>query len=296
MRNVKVSWTVAVTITIAFALVGCGGPDNSKTSQKNPEALQPLPVQPLTPLKSKEIPAALSQAFAAFEQKKYDVALAGAERVLTSNTDGRGAAEAHYLRGRVYEERAIQASSAGNMPAARGALQAAREAYNAAMLVRPAPLVEGNIRAGIANVAYFQDDYATAIGEGQAAFAKLADPAVKAWVLYRVGLSQQRFGNFAEADRTFAAVQQQFPGSEPARRAAAHQGARAFQVQVGTFATPGNATGTLNTLRSMGVIGTIATDASGRNVVRVGPAPNYEQAKAIRARVATKYPDAVIVP
>jgi cell division septation protein DedD len=115
-------------------------------------------------------------------------------------------------------------------------------------------------------------------------------------VLYRAGLSQQRSGNFAEADKTFAAVQQQFPNTEPARRAAAHQGARGFHVQVGVFATPANADATLASLRTDGVIGMRLTDPAGRNVVRIGPAPTYEQAKALKTRLAAKYPDAIIIP
>ena len=253
-------------------------------------------VKPQAPLKPKEVKAALDAAYAAFDRRQYAEALAGAERVLAANPQGAGAAEAQYVRGRVFEQRAIDAAHAKDIPAAKSSLQAAREAYNAALTLRPAPALEGNIRAGVANVAYYQEDYATAIAQWSAAVDKIAEPQSKGWALYRVGLSQQRFGNFPEADRTFAAVQQQFPNTEQARRAAAHQGARGFHVQVGTFSSPANADGALAELRAQGVIGLSLANANGQHVVRVGPVQTYDQAKALRARVAGKYPDAIIIP
>jgi cell division septation protein DedD len=196
----------------------------------------------------------------------------------------------------VFEERATQAANKGDITAAKSNLQAARDAYNAALGASPAPNVEGNIRAGIANVAYFQEDYSTAVAQWTAANEKITEPQTKAWVLYRVGLSHQRYGNFIEADRTFAAVQQQFPGTEPARRAAAHQGARGFHVQVGVFGAPANADGAVTDLRKEGVIALTVADPAGRHIVRVGPVPTYEQAKALKTRLAGKYPDAIIIP
>jgi hypothetical protein len=44
------------------------------------------------------------------------------------------------------------------------------------------------------------------------------------------------------------------------------------------------------------VIGLIVADPSGRHIVRVGPLPTYEQAEALKQRLAGKYPDAVILP
>jgi tetratricopeptide (TPR) repeat protein len=284
-------WTIGLAVVVSAGLMtGCAAPENSGP------AGQATAHQQQQPLKRKDAEQVLAQAYASFEAKQYEAAMAGADRVLVGNRDGAGAAEAHYLRGRVFEERAIQASGAGNNISAKSSLAYARSAYNAALEARPAPNVEGNVRAGIANVAYFQDDYAAAIGEGTAAYKKLTDPVSKAWALYRVALSQQRFGNFAEADQTFATVEQAFPNTEPAKRAATHQGARGFQVQIGAYTTPANAQNALNALRADGVIATPQTDPSGRTVVRVGPVPTYDQARAMKARLATKYPDALIIP
>jgi outer membrane protein assembly factor BamD (BamD/ComL family) len=270
-------------------LQGCAAPD-SGTPTVTPEKPS------LEPLKSRDIGPTLAEAYAAFERKQFDAAYAGAERVLASHPSGAGAAEAHYLRGRVFEERAQQTGSSNDIAGAKGNLQSARDAYNAALTLNPAPDLEGRIQAGLANVAYFQEDYSTAIAAWTKSYDKLTEPQTKAWVLYRIGLSQQRFGQFDEADKTFAQVQQQHPNTEPARRAAAHAGARGFQVQVGAYSSPANADTAIAALRADGIIGTRVTDNSGRNVVRVGPMRTYDEAKSVKARLASKYPDAMIVP
>jgi tetratricopeptide (TPR) repeat protein len=282
-------WTIVAPGVVALAalMTGCAAPENSGPGKPGQAAVNQKP------LNRKEAEQVLNQAYAAFDAKQYDAAMQGADRVLVGNRDGAGAAEAHYLRGRVSEERAIQATDA---VAVKTSLVYARTAYNAALGAHPTPEVEGRVHAGIANVAYFQDDYATAIAEYTAAFSKLTDPSSKAWALYRVALSQQRFGNFDEADQTFAKVLQGFPTSEPAKRAGQHQGARGFQVQIGTYATPANAQNAVAALRAEGVMGTQQTDPTGRVVVRVGPVPTYDQARALKARLAAKYPDALIIP
>jgi outer membrane protein assembly factor BamD (BamD/ComL family) len=278
-------WRI-VGLTLAI-LGGCAAPESNDPFAPGRAAAHQQP------LKRKDAELVLNQAYAAFDARQYDAAMSGADRVLVGNHDGAGAAEAQYLRGRVFEEKADQTTDPAT---AKTSLASARTAYNAALEAHPAPDLEGRIRAQIANVAYFQDDYATAIGEGTAAYNKLTDPSSKAWVLYRIALSQQRFGNFEEADQTFAKVEQGFPNTEPAKRAAQHQGARGFQVQVGTYATPTHAQNAVAALRADGLIGTQQTDPSGRMVVRIGPVPTYDQARALKSRLAAKYPDAMIIP
>ena len=297
MRNLHSAGMCVVRLVaascVAVAVVGACAPADGTAGGAGAKGSV---AKPAAPLKPKEAEQVLNDAFAAFNRKQLDQAMAGADRLLASNPQGRGAAEAQYLRGRVFEERARDAGDRSEYAAAKSALQSARDAYNAGLALSPAPELEGRIRTQIANVAYHQDDYATAIAQGTAAYQKVTEPDAKAWVLYRVGLSQQRFGNFTEADRTFAAVQQEFPNTEQARRAAAHRGARGFHVQVGTFSSPTNADGALTDLRAQGVIGLSLPNTNGQLVVRVGPVQTYDQAKALKARVAGKYPDAVIIP
>ena len=89
------------------------------------------------------------------------------------------------------------------MAEAQGRLQQARLAYIDALKVGTESRgLEGLIRASLADVAFWQEDYATAADQGRAAYPLLEDPTVRAMALYRSGLSYQRMGRFDDADRT----------------------------------------------------------------------------------------------
>jgi TolA-binding protein len=233
----------------------------------------------------------LKAGYDALEQKQYDQALAAADTQLQEHPTGTGSAEALYLRGRVHEER-LSSSPAD----AQSNLLAARSAYQQALQQRPAPVLEAHIRAGLGNVAYWQDDYPTAIDQWTAAFGKLDSDDTKSWVLYRIGISRQRMGQFHEADQIFARVQQAYPGSLPARRAMEHKGARAFHLQLATFANADSAERSSAALRKAGYLPLRVLDAKGRHIVRLGPFPSYQQAQVMRSRHTLTYPDAMIVP
>lgn len=259
-------------VCCATALTGCASNDPGAPSTRRQE---------------------LAGGYAAFEQKRYDEAIQSAERVLAGDAVGAGTAEALYLKGRVYEQKAQEAATAS---AARDQLRAARSEYQRALATKPPQPLEAYLRAGVANTSYFLDDYSTAAREWAAAYPHINDPDAKAWVLYRAGLSEQRAGRFAEADQHFAEVQQLFAGSEQARRAATHQGAEGFFVQVGTFSSNANAENTIGMLKANGYKPVKAQDPSGRQSIAVGPVANYQQARTLRDRLAAQYPGAMIVP
>src|SRR3954451_9666935 len=235
----------------------------------------------------------LAPGYSAFEQRRYDDAIAAAARPLSEDSVGPGSAEALYLQGRVHEQKAQEAS---NPAQAREQLRTAQSVYERALATKPAQPLEAYLRAGLANTSYFLDDYATAARQWEASYPQMNDPEAKAWVLYRAGLSEQRQGHFQQADRHFAEVQQLFAGSEPARRAATHQGAAGFYVQVGTFTNNANADHTAGMLKAQGYTPVKASDSGGRQTIAVGPLTTYPQAKSMRDRLAAQYPGAVIVP
>jgi TolA-binding protein len=239
----------------------------------------------------------LQAGYQALEAGDYNTAMAQSEQFLRDNpTAGRGTPEALYLQGRVLEHRAEAADNAGHEPEARANLQDARSTYEHALELKPSSKVAALLHAGVANTAYFQEDYFTAMREWSAALPGLQQPEAKAWVLYRLGLSQQRLGRFDEADRTFAEVRKQFPHTEPAQRAATHEGAKAFYVALGSWSDAKGADAVINALHAQGFSATESTHANGRHAVKVGPVNNYEQAKALRARLLGAYPAAVIEP
>jgi TolA-binding protein len=239
----------------------------------------------------------LHAGYEALNQEDYEGAMTSSEQFLRDNPNGGpGTAEALYLQGRVYEQRAARSDAAHREGEAHADLQDARNTYEHALTLNPSPKVAALLHAGVANVAYFQEDYFTAMREWAVAYPGLTQPDARAWVLYRLGLCQQRLGRFDEADRSFQQVRQDYPRSEPAQRAATHQGARGFYVQIGSYADAKTAENVIASLRSQGFVAERKSDSKGRQAIRVGPAYNYDQAKALRLRLLGAYPAANIEP
>lgn len=235
----------------------------------------------------------LEQGYRALENQQYDDAIARADQVLAAVPHGEGTPEALYLKGRGFEGK----NAAGvTEDEARANLQSARQAYIQALGENPRQPLQAYVRASLGNVAYFQDDYQTAVAQLTAAYDHLDRDDLKAWALYRIGLAQQRQGQFEQADRTFAAVQQRHGNTVPAQRAREHQGARAFYVQLATFAQPASADRAIAELKQQGVTATRVAGPEGRAFLRVGPIPSYAQAQATRRQFLNKYPDAMIIP
>jgi tetratricopeptide (TPR) repeat protein len=225
----------------------------------------------------------------------YDGALQRADTYLQKYPNGPDAAEAYYLRGRAYEQRAQEPRYSPTPAQARANFATAREAYNRGLALRPPPVVQADLHAQIANIAYYEEDYNTAAREWQTAYQNAQPDTVKAPILYRIGLCQQRLGRFNEADRSFAIVRQQYPDTEAAGKAGSRMGARAFYVQVGVFADATNAEKAAIALRQQGFATSRAVDA-GRQIVRVGPMATYAEARDTKTRLGALYPGAIIQP
>ncbi|MEO6435243.1 MAG: SPOR domain-containing protein [Tepidisphaeraceae bacterium] len=235
----------------------------------------------------------LGEGYRALEQKEFNQAISKADQILSSYSQREGSAEALYLKGRSFEGKNAAGVTADE---AKANLQSAREAYIAALQKNPSQPLQSYLQASLGNVAYFQDDYSTALGQFRAAQDKIESPDLKGWLLYRVGLCQQRVGQFDEADKTFAEVAKVYPDTEPARRAREHAGARAFHVQFATFASAQSAQAAATQLRAQGLPATTVPGPQGRAFLRVGPVSSYAQAQYYKTRFAEKYPDALIVP
>jgi len=112
----------------------------------------------------------LAAGYQSLDQHKYDQAIQQADAFLAKNPTGAGSAEALYLRGRAFEQK-----QAANPHESKTNLQAARSSYVEALNRRPNTQLETHIRTSLANVAYFQDDYATALAQFNAALPRLAE-------------------------------------------------------------------------------------------------------------------------
>lgn len=239
--------------------------------------------------------AQLNAGYSAFDRRDYDGAMSDAEAFLSKNPNAPGSAEALYLEGRVYEERAEASGFAGDIAGVKSNLDNERSAYEHGLAMPSVPRVQALLHAGLANVAYHLDDYGTAVREWQVSYAAIEPTDAKAWVLYRIGLCQQRLGWFPQADRSFQMVREEFPSSEPAARATAHEGATAFYVQVAAFKDFPNANRCVSSLKAQSLPAEVVAGPS-EEIVRVGPASTFAEARALEIRLAPKYPGALVVP
>lgn len=276
MRNGQkplVGQIAAVTLALILA-AGC--------APKNKPKPAAAPAQPV-----------LDAGYQALETQQYNEAITKADEFLATTPHGPGSAEALYLKGR-----ALEGKNAAGVDATEAAdnLQAARTAYIDALQLNPKQPLRAYLHASLGNVCYFQDDYASALGQLNAAADELDNKDVKSWVLYRTALCQQRQGQFEQADKTFAKVQDDYPGTIPAQRSREKQGARSFYVQLATYASSQSADASIAELKQQGVNAIRVADTQGHALVRVGPMASYSQALHLKQRFAAKFPDALILP
>ncbi len=229
---------------------------------------------------------AAKQAVAA---QQYDQAIRDADAVIASGDTG-GLAEAYYLRGY-----SIEVRPKPDAAASAGDLAMARDSYVRGLWQNPSPAVAGRLRAQLGNVAYYQEDYATALRELGDAYRMVDDPQSKPLILYHMGICEQRLGRFEDADRTFQQVQQDYPASEYAAHAREHEGVRGFYVQLGAYSRPSDINEAASAVAAVGSA-PLKTTEGNLTVVRTADVPSYAQAEQLKARLAARYPDARVMP
>lgn len=200
-------------------------------------------------------------------------------------------AESLYRQGREIEDRV-----AGSEAEAKANLQQARTVYIRALKADPSTRLEAYIRAGIGNVAFYQDDYQTAVEQFATAYDRLDESGLQAMTLLRMGMAQQRLGRWEQADRTFLQLQRLFPQSSAAQVSRTKYGARQFWLQLATFSQPALADKAIIQLQKEGFRPSRTADAQGRHIVRVGPANSYAEALGLKIRLAATYPGSIINP
>jgi tetratricopeptide (TPR) repeat protein len=236
-------------------------------------------------------PAALIAANSALGANQPDTAIADAQSYLKSQPYGPQAAQAWYFEGRGYEMKI-----AADPNESQRNLFEAHSCYLEALQQGPVPSVEGDIRASLSNVAFFQDDFAEAIRQATTALGLVTSEQTKSFLLFRIGVSQQRLGEFTDADLTFHQVEQKYPNTPLAQAARDHQGQRDFYVQLATFASKDQADKALDSLRSNGVIISERTDSKGNTIIDNGPFTTYADAKKVKDSLSKSFPQALIVP
>lgn len=218
----------------------------------------------------------------ALSAQQYDLAIRDANAVVAMGDPGY-LSRANYLRGRAIEATATTAPD----------LERARQAYALALTQHPSRSLEAQLHGHLGNVAFYQDDYATALQQFTLANGELQPPDEK--VLYLIGVCQQRLNRFADADRTFQQVQQQYPNTEPAAWARTLAGARGFYVQVGAFSNEADAQRAADAVIAVGAI-PARTTHNDLTIIRTVDVRSWESAMQLRMRLMGKYPDAEVKP
>ena len=236
-------------------------------------------------------PTTLRDAAQALEKDDYDQTIVLANKALTEEPKGPKAAEALYIRGRAAEARVAK----NNIQLAAN-MQAARASYVLALQQRPSPLLITYLRASLGKVAFFQDDFQTAIQQLSMAYAELKDRELKAASLFYLGKSQQRSGQFQQADQTFATIAKSFADLGWAQKAEAVRGATAFYLQLAVYEKPESIEAAAKLVQQRGLKTARFKDDQGRYLLRAGPYASYAQAKQLRPKVADAFPDATIMP
>jgi len=237
-------------------------------------------------------PAELATAQQRMNQRDYAGTLTAADAAIAKSPSGPNAAQAYYLKGR-----ALEMQTSDTPAEAKERLQEARTAYIAALKAGAdkGPF-EGLVRAAIANVSYWQEDYTTAAQQGLAAAPLLQNPTDAAWTLYRTGLSQQRLGQFAAADSAFDQAIARDPSSDPAARAQAHKGIRAFNIRI-LFDRDASAQLAAKDFAQRRLPVARRDQTAGAAVeLLVGNFPTYAAALSARQQLVSQYPNAVVVP
>jgi tetratricopeptide (TPR) repeat protein len=134
-------------------------------------------------------PRMLTEGWQQLGANQPERALATAQNILTEAPRSPRAAEALYLKGR-----ALEAKTAASPLDQRRNLVAAYEAYAEALKRRPSSALSGRIYAGMGNASYWLDDYSSAWRNWATAYDLTDDFSAKGYVLYRIGLCQQRAG------------------------------------------------------------------------------------------------------
>jgi tetratricopeptide (TPR) repeat protein len=249
-----------------------------------------IPEQQQPPVSQKP-PASLVAADQALTANLPDQAIADAQSYLRGNPQGSAAAQAWYFEGRGYEQKL-----AADPAQVQQDLFQANSCYQQALNQNPSSPLEGDIRASLSNVLFFQDKFADAIYQATNAMPLVSSQSVKSFLQLRIGECQQRLGRFNDADQTFNKVQQMYPGSPEAQAAHDHEGIHEFYVQLASYADEKQAELAAASLMGSGEVVSRRTNSKGTTIIDLGAYNTYAAAKAVKDRLARNFPLAEIVP
>jgi tetratricopeptide (TPR) repeat protein len=228
---------------------------------------------------------AFDAGYAAFEAGRWQRAVDDFTRYLRSDPLSKHRGEVYYYRGQCQAHLGYRGEALDDFERAIGA--------------KAGQPIDSFARVAIGNIYYEQGNDAKAI---EAYAEALRDPPKELpldTVLLRVGVSLQRLGRWATADKYLAHLIDHHPDSPAAAEARRRLHADAFTVQVGAFASMMTAQNEAARVRGAGFVPCIVRTTRGSqtlNAVHVGRARTYAEAATLARRLSQAGFQTVIVP
>ena len=247
------------------------------------------------PPTQRDAQAAFDDAFAAFQAGHWQRAYDGFTRYLRSGPARQGDAVASpeaTSRGEVYYYR-------GEALAHLRRRDEAMADFQRALAVNPPQPVLDFVRVAIGNFYYEEGNDAKALEWYNLALRDPVPQLPMDQLSLRAGVSLQRVGRWADADKYFQHLIDNYPATAAAMEARRRIHATAFAVQAGAFTTAAAAQQEAARLRQKGFEGRIVpASRPGQTLqaVQVGRARTYAEAQALAQRLMSAGFSTLIVP
>jgi tetratricopeptide (TPR) repeat protein len=226
----------------------------------------------------------LETGYNAYINGDYSGAESDGQAFIQNNPDSAYLAEAYYLIA-ISEE-------------AQGRVTSASEDFQEAIAITKRPDLKAKSYKSLGDIAYSASDYASAINDYLASLAASPEQPDQ-WLLLRLGESLQNNGQWDQAREYLDQIITDYPGTQTATAATERLAEDHFSLQFGAYQTQAMAYGEAELLHHLRVAAIIMpANKNGQTLfmVRSGYYFTYAQALAARERLATRFPQVIVVP
>jgi tetratricopeptide (TPR) repeat protein len=237
------------------------------------------------PPSQRDAQAAFDDAFAAFQAGHWQRAYDGFTRYLRSGPEATSRGEVYYYRGEALAHLRRRDEAMAD--------------FQRALAVNPPQPVLDFVRVAIGNFYYEEGNDAKALEWYNLALRDPVPQLPMDQLSLRAGVSLQRVGRWADADKYFQHLIDNYPATAAAMEARRRIHATAFAVQAGAFTTAAAAQQEAARLRQKGFEGRIVpASRPGQTLqaVQVGRARTYAEAQALAQRLMSAGFSTLIVP
>ena len=257
----------AMAVLLIFSAFSCQMPEDRQAERENPT---------------------FRAAERAYLSEQWNEAITLYNRFLQLNPNTQIADEAVYYRGRAYLK--------------KGSHQAAAHDFEYARAQGKTSHIRALATIGLAETYFALERYSEAIYLYKTALAKYQSEIPADEALYRIGVGQQRLGNWQEASEAFTTLVKKYPSSDKAKDAARRirLPGNFYSIQVGAFTNKSNADALASRLQQAGFEPLITTwDIEGQSwyYVRTGRFTKRTDAKVFENRlIAAGFVDTQVYP